>query len=142
MKRLFLAACLAVVAGSAHAQERGGMASADLDHDGKVTVSEFKKAQAERMISRLDTNKDGKISKAEMNAMQAMMGQRAGGAAGGGDRMAAMFDKLDTNKDGVLSHAEIEAGAKRRFDMADTNHDGWLSKGELLTMRQNRGRAD
>ena len=48
------------------------------------------------MLSRLDTNKDGKVSLAE-NRTPAM----------------AQFDRADSNKDGSLSPAEQKATAKR-----------------------------
>lgn len=137
MKRLVISVAFLAMATSAHAQMGRGP-SPDLDHDGKVTFAEFRKAQADRMLERLDTNKDGKISKAESKVMEDMA-RRFGGAEGA-TRIARMWTLGDTNKDSLLSRAELEAGSKRRFDAADSNRDGWLSKGELLTMRQNRGR--
>ncbi len=128
MKRLILAAVLVAVAGSAQAQ-MGQRPNPDLDRDGKVTLAEFRKSQADAMLARFDANKDGKISRDELKPPQ-------GDPARGG-RMWAM---MDTNKDGQISRAEIEAGAKMRFERADTNKDGWLSKGEILTLRQSRGR--
>jgi Ca2+-binding EF-hand superfamily protein len=44
------------------------------------------------MLARIDTNKDGKISRDEMRA-----------------RVDARFDKLDTNKDGFIDQAEMQA---------------------------------
>ena len=137
MKRLLLSAVLMAMAGSAHAQ-MGKPADLDLDRDGKVTFAEFKKVQADRMLGRLDANKDGKIAKSESKAMEDLAARFGG--ADGAKRVALMWSMGDANKDGLLSRAELEAGSKRRFDAGDTNHDGWLSKGELLTMRQNRGR--
>ncbi|WEJ99885.1 MAG: EF-hand domain-containing protein [Candidatus Sphingomonas phytovorans] len=51
------------------------------------------------MIARLDTNKDGKISREEMRASA-----------------DARFDKLDTNKDGFIDQAEIDAARALRKD--------------------------
>lgn len=153
MKRILIAAGFVLVAGAAQAQMgpppgghgmggmmRGGPGGPrqdpDLNHDGKVTFDEFKKMAADRMLDRLDANKDGKVSKAEM---QAMVSRMAGfGPPDAAQRMQARFAKEDVNHDGFLTRAEIEAGARTRFDEADTNHDGWLSKDEMLTMRQNR----
>jgi len=113
----------------------------DTDHDGKVTLAEFKASQAERqarMFARMDTNRDGKISQAEMDASRKRLeaagrspppGARPGGPAGG------FLARFDTNKDGFVSKAEMGAMTEQRFRMADTNNDGWLSKGELLMMR-------
>ncbi|MFA6117186.1 MAG: EF-hand domain-containing protein [Sphingomonas sp.] len=44
------------------------------------------------MLARIDTNKDGKISRDEMRA-----------------RIDARFDRLDTNKDGFIDQAEMQA---------------------------------
>src|SRR6187399_1483306 len=64
----------------------------DTDHDGKVTLAEFKASQAERqsrMFTRMDANKDGKITAAEMDAARKRMeaegrGPPAGARPGGG----------------------------------------------------------
>jgi len=133
-----VALCLTLLAGAAQAQMTGRRPDPDLDHDGKVTAAEFKRAQADAMLGRLDTDKDGKISPAETQAMAARA--KAFRGEEGARRVAAMTRRLDANHDGTITRAEIEAGAALRFAAGDTNHDGWLSKGELLTMQQNRKR--
>jgi hypothetical protein len=129
MKRLLLAVGLFFLASSVHAQ-MGQPPNPDLDNDGKVTFAEFRNVEANAMLNRLDANKDGRIARDELQP-------RGEGGAGRGDRMWA---RRDSDKDGFISRAELEAGAKRRFDRGDTNKDGWLSNGEILTLRQNRGR--
>ncbi|MBI1196415.1 MAG: EF-hand domain-containing protein [Phenylobacterium sp.] len=140
MKRILLAAAVAALATAAHAQPGpgGGPPDFDADHDGKVTLAEFKAGEAQRqtrMFARMDANNDGKITQDEVDAMAkraeaAGRGPRPGGGPGG------MLMRLDANHDGAVTKAEMAAGAERRFKMADTNGDGWLSKGELLMMRQ------
>ncbi|WP_170976327.1 EF-hand domain-containing protein [Rhizobium sp. FKL33] len=94
------------------------------------------------MIKRLDTNKDGKVSKQEMEAA-----------------MNTTLSVVDANKDGFLSKQEVEAGKDalkayrqkvkaepnanlaaparlpngviKHFDKIDANKDGKLSKEEL-----------
>ena len=149
MTRLRLAALAAAAfATLAQAQEPGRQPpNPDTDHDGKVTLSEFKASQAARqarMFARMDTNKDGKITQVEMDAARVRMeaagrgppagGQPSGPGAGGG--RGGFLMRADANKDGAVSKAEMAASMEQRFNMADTNHDGWLSKGELLMMRQ------
>jgi Ca2+-binding EF-hand superfamily protein len=77
----------------------------DGNKDGSLTLKEFNarlvaqplpKANAAPMISKLDTNKDGKISAAENRAPA-----------------AAQFDRADTNKDGTLSVDEQKARARK-----------------------------
>lgn len=69
----------------------------------------------------MDTDNDGRISRAEAQAGQA--------------RMAERFDQMDVNKDGYLDKADMQASqAKRRaefFEAADANHDGVLSRAEF-----------
>jgi len=143
MKRILLtAAAIASLAAVAHAQPPGGgePPNYDTDHDGKVTLSEFKAGQAERetrMFARMDANHDGKITQAEMEAARAKREAAGKGPPnGGGGRGAGFFARFDTNHDGAITKAEMAAATEARFKMADTNNDGWLSKGELLMMRQ------
>jgi len=131
----------------ASAQEPGRQPpNPDTDHDGKVTLTEFKAMESgrqTRMFARMDANKDGKITQAEMEAARKRMeaegrgppaGARPGG--GGGPGGGGFLTRFDTNHDGAVSKTEMAAAGEQRFKTADTNHDGWLSKGELLMMRQ------
>ena len=68
----------------------------------------------------LDTDKDGRISKAEAAAKP---------------RFAGRFAKLDVNGDGFLDKADRELAMKKRndawFTEADTDKDGKLSRAEF-----------
>ena len=162
MKTYLLAASAAALLFASAAQAQGGPSGGgpmgggmmgggmrqppdfDLDHDGKVTLSEFRKVEGQRiarMFARLDANHDGKITRAELQAgRERMMARRggqaggpmAGGMMGGGD---AFFRVNDLNSDGAVTKTEMEKALEQRFQAADTNHDGWLSKGELIMMR-------
>jgi len=76
----------------------------DKDKNGSLSLQEFNSALAAKepkpnatpRITRLDSNKDGKVSMAE-NRVPA----------------AAQFDRLDSNKDGVLSVEEQRARQKK-----------------------------
>jgi hypothetical protein len=95
----------------------------DANHDGKVTLDEFKAGQAarlDRLFARLDKNHDGKLTKDELDA--------------GGDH-AAKLARL-AGPDGTVARPQLEAFAGKRFERADTNHDGWLSPDELSNMHQ------
>ncbi len=129
--KLWMIAAAVCVAGSAQAQG-AQRPNPDLDRDGRVTLAEFRKSQADGMLARLDVNKDGRIARAELKPPAGLAGKE-----GRGQRM---WDRLDSNKDGAITRSEMDAAAKFRFDRGDTNKDGWLSKGEILTLRQNRGR--
>ena len=60
-------------------------------------------AMADRQFDRLDVNKDGRVDKADRDAMHARMA-------------AEMFDRADTNKDGVISRDEWTAASAKLAD--------------------------
>lgn len=134
---LVAAACVLGLASAAHAQMR--RADPDLNKDGKVTLAEFQKAQADAMLGRLDADHDGRITQAEIKTMSdraASMGRPEAG-----ERLNGMVGLMDANHDGVLTRAEIEAGAAVRFKRADADGDGALSKAELQALRPAGKRA-
>ena len=107
------------------------------------------------MFTRVDANKDGFISSAEMDAMKAKRGEKKQAKM---EQRAANFDpakafaRLDSNKDGKLTKAEVEAvkaahkgangngangnghGADRLFARVDTNKDGVVTLAEMQAM--------
>lgn len=103
----------------------GGMARMDTDGDGRLSRAEFD-AGARTRFERMDTNRDGIVDTTEMAALP-----------GGGRGMRA-----DTNGDGKLTQAEYDAQSKERFDRMDVNGDGVLDTAELQAgpgMRGGRG---
>jgi Ca2+-binding EF-hand superfamily protein len=85
-----------------------------------------------------DTNADGKIGKAEIQAAVDKM--TAGAAAERKQRQEDEFRKLDTDKNGQLSLAEYQAAVKitpkagiadQRLQALDTNKDGSISAAEF-----------
>ncbi|UYB51229.1 EF-hand domain-containing protein [Xanthomonas sp. AM6] len=99
----------------------------DKNHDGKLTPDEFPRhgRRGERgghgaLLAKLDTNKDGRISREEAKA---------------DPKFAERFDKMDANKDGFVDRADFELRAKQHrdewFAKADTNKDGMLSRAEF-----------
>lgn len=83
-------------------------------------------------FDRLDTNRDGFLSRAEVEPL----GIPAGSAAPVAETAADTFRRMDTNADGFLSRAE--AGAMfsgipgGSFDAFDTNRDGFINMTEAL----------
>ncbi len=69
-----------------------------------------------------DTDKDGRISRAEMQAAQA--------------KMADHFEQMDVNKDGYLDRADMQARMTQQrtelFKGADSNHDGRVTRNEFI----------
>ncbi|SPF78081.1 EF-hand domain-containing protein [Pseudoprimorskyibacter insulae] len=87
-------------------------AEADTDGDGALSAEELaaaaEKREAERranmgqrMLDRLDANKDGKITADEMPGNDA-------------DRAKSMIERLDTDGDGAVSQAELDAAKQMR----------------------------
>jgi len=125
MRSIFLAAGLcALTATAALAQ---AAPRADANGDGKVTLSEFRTGRVTMML-RADADRDGQLSKAELEAAAAAR-QARGGRAG------LIFGVMDADKDGFLSRTEIDRMVERRFRRIDVNGDGSLSAGEMQALR-------
>lgn len=125
-------------------------------HIAKTQTRADVQAHVARMFERVDTNKDGVITKQEADAAQAQFVSRAKQHMG--ERGSKAFERLDTNKDGQVSRQEFDARsmareqrqalrkpgeplggnvymhrmggmgfAGRMFEMADVNKDGRVS---------------
>mgnify|MGYP002137205971 CR=1 FL=1 len=112
----------------AEAYQTAEIASMDANKDGKISADELAafhiakmqqnmearaKDMAAKMIERLDTDKDGALSIAEMAARP------------GDDKM---FDRIDGNSDGVISTEEL-AAAQNFMDKMGEDHRGGDHKG-------------
>ena len=75
--------------------------------------------KAGRWFDRLDTNKDGIITQAEMEA-----------------RGAERFAKIDANGDGMISAEEFSARAKTHFTRADKDGNGEITKQEFIAAKE------
>lgn len=107
----------------------------DTNKDGKLSKEEMPRRGGDRgpgkhgprdggpreAMAKLDTDKDGRISRAESTASE------------GG--FATRFDQMDVNKDGYVDRTDHELRSKQRkdewFASADTNKDGQLSRDEV-----------
>ena len=71
------------------------------------------------MMTRMDTNHDGMVSKAEHDAYA-----------------QSMFDKMDANHDGMVSKAEMDAGMKSMHDehMKEDKAKDDMSKHDAMDM--------
>ena len=80
------------------------------------------------LFDRLDTNRDGFLSRGEVEPL----GVRSHAVTA--ESAAAAFQRLDTNGDGFLSRAEAEATLAgipgSSFEASDANRDGFLSLAE------------
>jgi hypothetical protein len=95
-------------------------ARADSNKDGKVTLDEAN-ALLKTKFTEFDANKDNVITTAEL-----------------GDRKKRMFERADANKDGKVTLAEAQATLGKWFAERDKNGDKALSGDE---MGRGRGRG-
>ena len=95
---------------------------------------EARAKMANTMFDKIDTNKDGQISRAEFDAHHAgMKGEGKGGhgmGMGGHRDGMEMFERADANADGKLTLAEASAKVLDMFDKADANKDGTVTPEE------------
>ena len=129
----------------------------DRNDDGRLTRDErggMHHRNGKRGLARLDTDRDGRISRAEFATMEARMAEwraRHAEHAGKGDakrghRAPMVFAEVDANRDGYLVRTELhahherlrpqrEAARKARleqnFAAADLNRDGKLGMVEV-----------
>lgn len=123
---------LAAVAAPALAKPGGGdrsammaerMAEMDTNKDGKISKAE---AEAVRLKSfnAMDADRNGVVSTAEMKAArQAIMAQQ--------NRKMRGMDRLDANDDGQITKAEALAAPYGMFDRLDVNKDGVVDQSEM-----------
>ena len=153
-----------VTRAEAQAKASDMFARLDMNHDGKLDMAD-RATQETAMFDRMDTDKNGQISRAEFVAHhghdmaegeatghrmgQGRMGEhgmreRAGHRMGQfRDRAMMMLRMADTNKDNAVSQAEFLAAEAMMFDRADTNKDGKVTREERrngrMAMRQMMG---
>jgi Ca2+-binding EF-hand superfamily protein len=90
----------------------------DTDKDGKISKAEFD-AEGTKLFAKLDENSDGKIASDEMP-------QRHWARFGG-----QMFDRIDADKDGKVTKAEFQAAGEKMFQRMDKNGDGIIEQDEM-----------
>lgn len=106
----------------------------DSNNDKQLQASELRQAvqtTVQSGFAAADTNRDGQLSPAEVNAAIIGLGRQATQIA---------FDQVDTDKNGQLSQAEFEKAivepARVAFKVVDRNHDGQISREEAQAARQ------
>ena len=109
-----MATALMISALGALALTSGIALAAGQPHEmGDHPTGDMTRAQAMQMANshfdRMDVNKDGKLDRADREAMHAKMA-------------AEMFDRTDANHDGMISRDEWNAGAAKLAEMR--GHDG------------------
>ena len=96
-----------------------------------MTLQQSQASNGDKMFARLDTNKDGKISREEFEAFRQKNAKVDAAATKAGKRGERMFARFDTDKDGFLSRTEADAVLAWRYKRMDANNDGILTLEEL-----------
>jgi Ca2+-binding EF-hand superfamily protein len=129
------AATAALVLASAAVAQQGGSAPKPITRAQAIATSD-------QAFGTVDTNHDGSLSTAEVQAAQTKELQQVQAALRA--RAEAQFKALDTNKDGQLSIPEFVAvvptvksneTAAQALQQIDSNHDGKVSAEEFRASR-------
>lgn len=103
----------------------------DTDGNGEVTKAEIQ-AMKDAHFAKADADGDGKLT---LEEMQARAREHAN------ERAARMLERFDTDKDGALSKDELPQPrrAGKMFDRMDADGSGGISKAEFENARMHRG---
>ena len=103
----------------------------DTDGDGKVSKAEWL-AYQEKVFAALDKNKTGKVDEKEFLTPSSDMVSFATGGYARGLQTKAMMHKIDLDGDGTVSHDEFIAYQTKVFDMMDKNQTGDVGPHDFL----------
>lgn len=93
----------------------------DTDKDGSISKEEFSARRVENFKT-MDPDGDGRITKAELpEAMERLREARRR------EQMERSFSELDKNGDGAVTQDEFLAAGNDRFERMDRNDDGKLT---------------
>jgi Ca2+-binding EF-hand superfamily protein len=106
-------------------QSRMALQALDTDRDGKLSAAEIK-AASQALVS-LDRNQDGQLTSDELQP-------RPENAGASPDDLSKQLLAFDKNGDGVLTPAELPARMQSMFTRGDINHDGKLTQDEIRAM--------
>lgn len=107
------------------------MKKIDTNKDGMVSKDEWV-AYQEKVFVMLDKDKTMVIDEKEFMAPSSEMASFATGGYARGLQSKEMMSKIDANKDGKVSHDEYIAYQVKVFEMMDVGHSGMVGPKEFL----------
>ncbi len=117
------------------------LAQLDTDKDGKISRAEAKGPLAKN-FDQIDRNKDGFLDRAELRvvAQRVLANQKKGFKGGPFKKGPGLdFDAYDRNADGRLTRDEVRGTPlEKLFDQIDTNRDGRISREEFEEFLEKR----
>ena len=123
MKMLLIGGAALLASAAAIAQVASTSAPAPEAKAAKVHTRAEVQAKVAEHFARLDTNRDGAVTKAEADAARTAL--HAQFAERREDRREQAFERIDSNRDGAISRAEWDAqAAKRQQRVASRHRDG------------------
>jgi len=119
------------------AQLDTAFAAADTNHDGSLSIAEIQALEArdlQQMQAAIRARLQAQFKALDTNKDGQLSPQEFLAAAPGinSPPAAEILQKLDTNHDGKVSAAEFKAQRLAQFDRLDANHDGTLTPAEEL----------
>jgi len=123
MKQLLAAGAALMLATAVTPAFALNTAKADLNHDGHVTPQEMQQRKVAKLM-RADRDGDGRVSRAEYQAMMDRRAQRHPSMKAnkpGKDK----FAKLDLNRDGFITPDEAAQAAQRKFARRAAANQGY-----------------
>lgn len=115
-----------------HKGGHGMMEKADANKDGKLTKAEYDAvAMGKGSFEDKDFNKDGVLDKSDWEAKRA--------ACESGATLCGPMAKMDADKDGKVSKAEFMSKPGPMFERVDANKDGVIDQTEMAAAKAMKG---
>ena len=118
---LSAAIALPAIAKPGHGSLDARLEAVDTDKDGQITRDEID-AMAKKNFAEADTNGDGFLSEEEISEHRQMKREA---------RKAERYARMDTDKDGKLSEAEFAVRGQTMFERLDSDGDGVATNAEI-----------